>query len=415
MVLYRYFYMQMKEWLKHGTTRLLVLYGPRKVGKTYALKQLSQDCKDVAYLDCSKDNINVQSLDTSRVYILDEFTQMSAFDDAMRYLADWSECRVILSGSSMWFLRSASSRYLSNLATNIYADFIDYYEWCVLVGAQPNAESYRRFVFDFSSPVKLTSGVTYLKDCVTDTIHSSACATHHMPMWYTAPYEEAVLHVLYTLIAGIISQSYKCSAQEFDRRYHASLRRYNLINIKEEEYRDAMRFLVYAGFVFPVYNNSVPNVDPMMFREYVTNMRYGDIRRDTLYAGLNICITSPILTSALLADVGLSSIDNSLFGILYESHMLSLYRRLTQNENVQYYRKDDMNEVDLVDPVNELLIEFTIRNKSRKDVHFNAVPNYESYRTFITSRDKYPTEYWRVAYNWSKTIVEAPKYLEVWR
>ena len=427
----RVIYGNIQEGLKRF--HVIFLLGPRKCGKTVALRQVEEDRGDAVYVDFKgltrEESQDVFSeicesirMGREKVYLLDEITYAFFPEYEIERIAvaytevERAQTRVVLTGSQSVALETWGMRSFSAKALYLREDFLSYPEWLSYMqevhpeeSMEPSEDTYQRFLkgtrkfYDFSSLAE------YLQGCLEETIISNQKTSNVLfgNDCYLLDVEtlvDIVYQTLFTLHNQVSAKAFEsnhmlrdgieyyyrdvCRELNLDERIAASfVGRYSSFRSKEAHVLEqGLLFLLRAGLITitPVSSSleHIPN--------YYQDLWAGNGRfryKDELFRTYNICIRYPMFYVEILKDIledhMPESIPRALLGSIVECHV----RGILSSKNCFTYHDSEGREIDYVNVLNQEAIEITVADKRMRQLHFECVP--EGYkRTLLTKSSR---------------------------
>lgn len=412
-----------------NNSNIVFLLGPRKCGKTVAMLQVKDFLVNAIYIDIKSefddtnkvifinDVVNSIKNNENKVYLIDEVTYLTLPDKSIAKIAEAytetykTQTKVVFSGSQSKALEYWGNIAFAGNASYIYADFLSYPEWLAYKNLlEPSIDSYHRFLLEvdkfYDNFIDLNG---YLKGCLDETVISNKRAVEII---YNNDYDdltvEQLLDVLYAalitrhnhtkyetfskrgyleeeLIHFYTSEYLKIGAEELSIRINNVLReRYlSFKSMSITQLKKAIKFLVDCGLIIATYVSDTLDVNAYANLEVLrlTN----NISKTDLFEHLNITIKYPMFYIALLKltlrDDMPEKLNSSLVGSISECHIRGL---LPTKGSFEYHDITD-NEIDYVNFLKNLAIEFTISNKNLSKVNFSILP--EIYRKILLTKD----------------------------
>lgn len=410
-----------------ATSCVCFLLGPRKCGKTVALKQLEHEM-GATYINfktiSEKDSSNVfdsiissMKNDEKHIFLLDEITYAFHPEREINKIAiqlaenSCKKTKVVFTGSQSVALETWANRAFCGNAAIIRTDFLNYNEWLRYENIYNSSESsYLQFLLEVDKFYGFLSLEDYLRGCLEETIISNN-KTDNIIMG-----NDVYLIDVDTLIdicyATLFTLHNHVSVHKFasNNKLNDSIRYYfkdvcNQIGIEEIGNRIADSFIgkyndfrskelntLKQSFLFlqrcglititPISDSveTIPNVNKdLSLLEPQINYK------DELFNKFNVCIKYPMFYVAILKDILKESFPNeiptALLGSIVECHVRGL---LSENSSFEY---EDIygHEVDYVNVQERLAIEMTVSNKRSNEFNFNLLP--DDYKQIVLTKN----------------------------
>lgn len=421
----RDFYYNIEESIKNNSVSFLL--GPRKCGKTVALKQIASSIDLVEYIDFKTLANNKQKMaitnrvvdsiynNDGTVYLLDEITYAFYPESEIAKIAEAfssvenSNVRVVFTGSQSVALEAWGNRAFCGNAHFIYADFLTYSEWLRYKGLEEiSAETYNAFLYQTKDFYKFTTVKDYLNGCLEETVISNAKTTNIIFNNDVSSLNvEMLLDVLYS---SLLTRHNKTSPRTFanknqlfeDISYQfADL--FNKIDEQDIQYRitallseryknlkatsamniqKALRFLIRCNLI---------TVTPMIghlddYTDIQNNIAFGKFTdKADLLEKFIVTINYPMFYVEILKDLFQEHMPERLQGDVLGGIVECHTRGMLPARNGFEYHDESEREVDYVNPVKEIAVEISISNKKKKAVHFDCFP--EDYTNILLTKN----------------------------
>lgn len=423
----RYFCKTLEEQLKD--TQIIFLLGPRKCGKTVALKQIDKDNEksnytDIKMLDSNEKAeyidaiINSIKNDEDVIYLLDEVTYLDKPELDIERIANAyadisnNNTRIVFAGSQSIALNSWGNRSFSGNALFLKADFINYAEWLEYKNeTNINADTYYDFLTNTRQFYKFTNTRAYLNGCLEETVLSNYKTTNILlnndcslinedmllDIMYLAMFSKHN-HVNYNTFINsknlsndinyyFRKETSKIGTLEIDNRIaDIFINRFNsLKGISLDSLKQAIAFLYKNDLVNVTYNNDKLESKDIYYELISPNSSI--TTKEQLFSSINITIKYPMFYMDILKDVLKKEmperINNSLLGSLVECNIRGL---LTDKNVIEYHDYED-REIDYINISSQVAIEISISNKRMRNTNFDILPD-EYTKILITKDDK---------------------------
>lgn len=411
----RDFYYNVEDSIKNNSVSFLL--GPRKCGKTVALKQIALSNNAVEYIDFKTLADNKQKMaiinrvidsiynNDGAIYLLDEITYAFHPESEIAKIAEAfssvenSNVRVVFAGSQSVALEAWGRRAFCGNAHFIHTNFLTYSEWLRYKGCEEiSAETYNNFLYQTKDFYKFTTVKDYLSGCLEETVISNAKTTNIIFNNDVSSLNvEMLLDVLYS---SLLTRQNKTSPSTFanknqlfdDISYHfADLFdqidendvQYRITSLLSERYKSlkatsvidiqkALQFLIRCDLI-----TVTPMIDCLDdYTDIQNNITFGRfIGKVDLFEKFIVTINYPMFYVEILKDLFQEKMPKQLqgdvLGGIVECHARGL---LPVRYGFEYHDKLE-REVDYVNPVKEIVVEISISNKKKKAVHFDCLPD----------------------------------------
>ena len=409
---------------------VVFLLGPRKCGKTVCLKQLNEQYKNSKYVDVKTlkqpdragliDTILSSIMDNrDTLYLIDEITYLDYADVEISRLAEVLSSRgtgtkVVLTGSQSVALRSWGYRAFSSFAGYVKADFINYKEWVAYKQTCVSEESFNDFILNTDKFYKFNSLSDYLRGSLEETVISNHKSQELIFNNDVTQLDESILiSVLYTVmltlhnhvtLTTIAKPNYFADNINYYRDLSQALGSDNILSkiehsvigglrklktISFQQFKDALIFLCKNDLItLTVVTDDLEKQEDVLLELTSIDCKYTD--KSDLLKRVNVCINYPMFYVALLKDVLTPTLQlpSYLLGGIVECYLRGLLVRCNNSLNSCSYEYHDAydNEIDYVDYVAALAIEFTVANKKITNTHFDLLP--DSFTKILLTKDK---------------------------
>lgn len=404
-------------------TPVVFLLGPRKCGKTICLHQLNDNTDRSRYIDFKplSENESMGIFDSIKesiyhneeiVYLLDEITYAFKPEPSIYQIAEWltetgnKNTKIVLTGSQSVALSAWANRAFAGNAGKIHADFLTYPEFLEYKNIKDiTAESYNCFLDEVSDFYGFVSLKDYLQGCLEETIISNAKTSNYIfnnEVFLLENNIDTLINICYLTLFALHNQvnnqtffrdnklyentifafrevckqlGNKTIAEKIEQSFVGS---YSALKSKPLDIiRQAFKFLYKCELISitPVSSDieNVPDISNLMSEE--TTIKY----KEELFRDYNICIKYPMFYIRILKDIlgddMPKSLPGSLLGSVVECHARGL---LPEGFTFRKIGGEEDGEVDYVNLKTNTAVEFTISNKSNKDINFKYLPNHLS-------------------------------------
>lgn len=421
----RYFCKDLEKQIKN--TQIIFLIGPRKCGKTIALKQINKENKKCNYTDVkmldSKEKVDyidkiINSIKNNEevIYLLDEATYLERPELDIERIANAyadvfnNNTRIVFTGSQSVALNSWGNRSFSGNALFIKADFINYAEWLEYKNeTNINADTYYDFLTNTRQFYKFINTKAYLNGCLEETVLSNYKTTNILlnndcslinedmllDIMYLAMFSKHN-HVNYNTFINsknlsndinyyFRKETSKIGALEIDNRIADIFigRFNNLKGISLDSLKQAIVFLYKNDLVNITYNNDQLESKDIYYELISPNSSI--TTKEQLFSNINITIKYPMFYMDILKDVLEKEmperINNSLLGSLVECNI----RGLLPDKNVIEYHDYEDKEIDYINISSQVAIEISISNKRMRNTNFDILP--DEYTKILITKD----------------------------
>lgn len=450
-IFYRKIFYQCEDFLLNSETAFCCFTGPRKIGKTVALKQLASKYENHYYIDfktAPEDKIfeiyNMLKENNNIIVLIDEITHLKSFDQYVLGFAEiytnlvWKETinfKVIITGSESLNIEYLCRKAFASNCTFVRGTFLDFEEWLVFSNKissygddyKATPDDYKDYVMTSYSFSKIEDYEVYLRSCIDETIISNEMSLSYLNYYIRNIDNEvniediiAVSYVsLMSLHDGIKKSDYNKYQDlmiKFYTAYYNSggttyhsredfmcalensiVVRISKINkISLDRFKSILLYLIKLDFIICV-EQSDNLVYSELFQWLSGNVEWEHIKtiRDFLHK-FKIVFKHPLffvsIGNSILKELGVKDYSEwysgMLLGSIYECNLRGLLSYRYRDFHQLEYHDSFYNEVDYVNPYAKLLIEMTISDKKQKDVHFDCISNNDEYCKVVTSRTK---------------------------
>jgi len=411
------------------------LLGPRKCGKTIALSQIKEEYPNSIYIDF-KQSINNSdeqyeyfnkieesiSNDESIIYLIDEITYAPSPEAHIARIANLfaenknTKTKIIFAGSQSSALESWANRAFCGNVGKIRPAFLGYSEWLKFMNlTEISAETYNRFLYEAQNFYKIHSLKEYLEGCLEETIVSNNKTNNYIlgnecnlidtnllvDLCYTTMFS---LHNHTTMktflqdekLEPTIRTYFKAACKELTspklrERIEASFGgSYDrILKTDLDKLKQGFLFLYRCGLltltpVIPQTEN-IPNIYTDLYHD-TDKIKY----KEDLFKKYNPCIAYPMFYVQILKDILQEYMPEELPKELLGSVTECYLRGLLPSEGCYEFHDEHDNEVDYVNPKEQLAIEFTVSNKPMNRTHFEIFDeNYTKILLSKTINDEY--------------------------
>lgn len=434
----RNFYYDLEKFITSNINQYcLFLTGPRKCGKTIALKQLeicSNRC--VNYVDfklfksleestsCITKVIESILRGHDIIYALDEITYMSyPYQELVRIAHAYEDAelkgveiktKTIFTGSQSKAISLWGHSVFCNSARFLEVSFLQYDEWIEWRNIKDiDKYSYEQFCLDtINFYDKFNSLQDYLEGCLEETIMSNMKSTsvsqtvecdlitseivtntlylilltlHNNVSYKTLFKKDTLIDSINYLHATIFKDTYKSKSdlQESIRNSYVG-RLNNIGHISYEQLRQSIVFLIEIGLI---------TATPIQFDIKSPINVLSELKKKSLVLGskeaivdnINYTFNYPMFYVEIIKeafkDFNITSLGGYLLGSVFETHARGL---LSAKGSFEYRTEEDI-ELDYVNCFNKISVELTISNKKISNTHFDCLEN--DYLNILTTRD----------------------------
>lgn len=415
----RDFYDLMIESIEKNTVTFLL--GTRKSGKTVCLKQLKRNLSSAVYIDFKaipkeadkyrvfNDIENAIRNDAECIFLLDEITYVPHVESVIAEIAGMLaegenvNTKIVFTGSQSVALNTWSNRAFAGNVGKVYVDFLTYSEFLRFKGiSEISPDTYNQFLYESADFYKFNSLKEYLTGCLEETIISNVNTSNYIynnDTYYIENNVDILINICYQTLFTLHNH---VSVKSFfqDNKLEKDIVRYfrsilleaeldqsiserisasfigNYNNIKSQNInliKQAFVFLKQCGLITitPVAN-SIDNV-PNVYNELCAEDSNINIK-DQLFRRFNITINHPMFYVQILKDILKEDLPKQLPGPLLGSIVECHLRGLLPNGFELHDMDNNDAEVDYVNLVNNLAVEFTISPKHKNNFHI--LPEY---------------------------------------
>jgi hypothetical protein len=434
----RDFYQNITENLNHWST--VFLLGPRKCGKTYALKQMER-CLDgnVEYVNF-KGLSKTESLEKvssikhdivsgkEKVYLLDECTYMYEAELEIMRLADAytdievdggrTGTKIVFTGSQSVALEAWGQRAFCADTAMVHVGFLTYPEWLRFKGiAEVSDSTYLDYILGTREFCRAESVRAYLDACIRETIDSNAGSRNTVDNMncegLSAEWLENLLYLtMYTLHNRVNAQTFfmdtalqeqteymlrmkhgrtfSCPQDIVARVQSACYKK--TLSVSDEEYpllKRGMSFLIRCGLVVatPVTDSYTGSIYVLKELES-SRCRYPD--KDALFSEVNFTIQYPMFYMEILQDILREEMpgkmDKEVLGCVLGPVVECNVRGILPSTGQHEYRSGAM-ELDYVHPSEGLAVEISVSNKKIAHTLLKKIPEDLPYKKILLTRD----------------------------
>lgn len=411
---------------------IAALIGPRKCGKTFALKQLIAGKSNCIYYDCKSmseqeklglfDNLT-DDLQKYRLIIIDEITYAEMPDVLLNKLAnaiDGGTAKVILTGSQLVSIDSWVNMTMPTKCEKIYLSFLDFNEWVSFRGLDTNSLSESDFLDYLQNSANffgITDNKAYLEGCITETIISNKNAINIIP-GNTELVPEEINNVIAFLFVNLIKLHARVNwefyldpkriatkiwdnvkdshgvkftqfVEEFCREFNKQHSFFSKITL--ENLREYLRFLIKIDFI--TITDSLG--DCTKLQRWLWGVGEAPIdnvvafcKRYTVQVKYPMFYYNFLREFACFGEITLKDYNNSVvMGSALECYVRGLISYETESCVMDEFVPDTGGEIDYVDKTNLKALEITISNKSHKEVYFQQLDSWEDYDCVLLTKD----------------------------
>lgn len=297
---YRKIFYQCKNYLDNINKKFCIITGPRKVGKTYCLRQLQDLYANAEYINfklISGEDKQWEVIDrickdkSSTIYLLDEITYLQYYDKAFYTLADAytyenqnSKVKIIMTGSQPFALKFFSNLAFASDAHSIMTSFLDFEEWLVFKGNlqynQPyncTEDDYLDFLLNSGDFMGVESNEEYLSYCVDETIKSELKSVENICTMI--PIKMGDLPYLITLTYSILLSLHDREGYKTFLDYTGKLNRIRTFfnNVNSDKKIDSKLFSLAVDKLFINKLSKLPKLDIYYLRDLIGVLLQSDL------------------------------------------------------------------------------------------------------------------------------------------
>lgn len=430
--------------------KVTFVLGPRKSGKTIALRQLHEELANSIYVDIKQFTIEQSDMfiqevcdsiraGSNKIYLIDEATYLNYPDRCVEEIAlaladNPATCtRVVLTGSQSRALQYWGNRSFCGNACFIETDFLNYAEWLEYKGITDISEqTYIQFLLSVDEFYEMSSIEKYLAGCLQETIISNsktlevilgnscdlltvdilldilfaALVTLHNHVSYLRFRDKMYLD---SSIKHFFKNIYDSRPGIADKIISIVSKRYkHLQDLPETTLRQALVFLVRSGLLTITEVSDRPPKGDICVD--LLSLDPGVSYKDNLFEHINICIRHPMFYIGILkmifSECELKYLSRELLGSIVECHARGL---LSRKYCYEYHNMQDDSEIDYVNFDDNIAAEFSVGNNHKNN--FSVLP--PEYRCYLLTRDKSSVRgnveyvpYYKFLYELSSRILE---------
>lgn len=425
---YRDFYYELEKFLQ-SDLNVFILTGPRKVGKSFALRQLVNkyscnttliDFKQLnndEHENAKNDIIKIIMQSATHNILLDEITYLEGADSFLASLDSLiddtgSKCKLIITGSQQIAIRQWALRAFSNKARFLNARFLDYHEWLRYVKSnQVTEDTFKNFVLNVHTFSKFSNVRDYLESLLDETIVSNFKSNNVIFRNDVSDIAvEDLLNIMYCTLISLHNQL-NCNSFHKKDRYLQDVKNYYVhkmfstdelnkciedsimqnykkaINMNNEKFRRVIGFLLENGLITLTYV-SIGEEDRFNLDDWLYDRKNNTIKtKNEFFSKVKMCSRYPMFYVAILRDTlkdrfPEDELPSRVLGGIVECYVRGI---LVSKYTTELHDVDD-NEIDYVDYDAQEAIEITISNKKLSNVHLDLLGN--SYKKILLTKDK---------------------------
>ena len=444
----RKFYNQLLDFVK-GDKKVCALYGPRKVGKTVALKQLEYGMAStrlVKYADF-KQVTDTESLwdcvfaaienNENIIFLFDEITYCDCIDVALAELAEKInvrelKCKFIFTGSQVIALEYWIRKYFASNASYVKVNFLLYDEFLELNNFDLTELSYRNYVLNSWKFNGIDSNREYLKSYLIETVVSNQNSYFRVKALEMIPEDLFINEIMHVVFAAILKLHNKMRWERFidiDKaleNIRTRINRTTEVKVGKEDYQllaeqllvkeyylctkidfryfcDIIRFLVQADFLIVTTSSEVNSMDFHKWLYTSDNSAIGVSCVTEFFRVFTLIFKQPLFYTNVLGDlceklqesgyaIGVEDVLNQeTLGSLVECHVKSYHSCIIQDPFLKEFHSIDAqgeHEIDLVNETDLELIEISVRDKKLCDTHFSYHPKKDIYNKVLLGKSR---------------------------
>lgn len=408
------------------------LIGPRKCGKTFALKQLLAKKSDYIYYDCKSmseqekldlfDNF-VEDLEQYSLIVIDEITYAEAPDVFLNKIANAANettAKIIITGSQLISIDSWVNMTMPTKCVKIYMSFLDFNEWTTFRRLDKNnlsEEDFLDYLQNSSEFFGITDNRAYLEGCLTETIISNKNAINVIPgnvelvpeeinnvvaflfvnltklhskiNWETYLDPKRVAIKIWNTVSNSHGVKFTQFAENFYKEYSKQHTFFTKITLKS--LRDYLRFLIKIDFI-TITDSLGDSVSLQQWLWGIGEAPIGNVvefcRRYSVQVKYPMFYYNFVKEFVCFDEITLKDYDNStIMGSALECYVRGLISYDTGLCTMDEFVPDTGGEIDYVDRENLKALEITISNKSSKEVYFQQLKSWEKYDCILLTKD----------------------------
>ncbi len=386
--------------------------------------QLSVNIPDTVYYDAKQMNDDEASdlidkiaddikNNVRKTYLIDEATYLFEPERSIAKLgyiysvSDNDMTKVVFAGSQSLALEAWGLRAFGGNAEYIKGTFIDYPEWLAYKGiSEVSADTYNAYICGTRDFYKdFHSLDEYLKGCIEETIVSNLKTNNIIRNNYCEGLDAEILKTL--MYATLISRHNRPPLESFFDREHLfkdikfSFKEYcktigndtvieridRIFNERYNQYHSTDFEILKQGLIFlhncgliTLTSVSSENKDFEKIIDVYKDLtgRYDEAKirtKNELFSNVNICVNYPMFYADIVKEILQENmpkeLPKELLGSLMECHI----RGLLPEKGSYEYHSENEHEVDYVNYIKSIAIEFTVADKRDKDVYLNELPD----------------------------------------
>lgn len=451
-IFYRKMYYQCVDFIENKKSPFCCLTGPRKIGKTTVLKQLRENYPNSIYIEYKTNSyekeyemaLNAISANENVIILMDEISHFVSYDMFILSIADkytdlsWKEninYKIIFTGSESLNIQYLCRKGFASDCIYIKGSYLDFEEWLLKVGYisyygedyKPALKDYKDYVLASYSFATINDYEDYLRSCIDETIKSNLNSFSSLSLVAGDIDNEMELDniiaisyaSLISLHNGMKKSGYNNYEDMLRSMYISHKSTFTSSSYSTESFSDAVKKSValklqklnkVSLFDFKKYLRYLMKIDFIICVEKTTDLTYSDLSKwldgrceidninsiSDFLGKFHVLFNHPLffisIGNSILKELGVYDVSEwysgPLLGSIYECNLRGVIaHKWSLSHQLEYHDSND-NEVDLVEPTLKLLIEMSISDKKQKDIHFDCIPNYESYEKVVTSRTR---------------------------
>ena len=455
----RNYYNNIVDFITNSTKSILLVNGPRKIGKTVMLKQIEAEFSSKAkYFDFKKEPnktadylLELVRKDADGIYLFDEITYCPAVETVLCEVSELLAIRGKLKGKFVftgsqhiaqekWFHSNFSCK-----AKILDIPFLQYDEYLRYIGSENNnADTFRDFVLNSWKFNDIDSNRDYLESCLIETIQvNEHCRDMILRLCdYEAysPVEDALRILSATIFKlhnkenwtrffnkkeTVIDMKRKIEILKGQEDFNSILldSYFQGTKLDFDSFRNALRFLLNSKLVIMDFNYE--REDKSTIREFYNWLSNGtEIEgvKNTVqfFKRYNLIITNPLFYVNVLGDIIESNnlnikvsdvLSNDILGSILECYIkgVNAFKNSREYNYTWNVSDDKCHEIDLIIPELHQVVEITVSDKNLKATHFENFDDYEHWNCILLGTrkgiDNYATRipYWEYVYTLCET------------
>lgn len=424
---YRDFYYELERFLT-SDLNVFILTGPRKVGKSFALRQLKNKYSHNTFLIDFK-QLDNQAQETAKerviktimqepdcIILIDEITYLEGADLFLASLDTLiddvnSKCKIIITGSQQIAIRQWALRAFSNKAKFLNVRFLDYHEWLRYVKSDRITEdTFKDFVLNVHNFSKFSSIRDYLESLLDETIISNFKSNNVIfRNDVSGVTVEDLLNVMYCTLISLHNQL-NCNSFYKKDRYLQDVKSYYVqqmfttedlnkcvedsimknyrkaLNMDNEKFKRVIGFLLENRLITLTYVSK--GIDDTLNLDDWLYGRSDSIKtKSEFFNKVKICSRYPMFYVAILRDTlkgrfPENELPPRILGGIVECYVRGI---LSVKYTMEFHDIED-NEIDYVDYDSQEAIEITISNKKLSKVNLDLLG--DNYKKILLTKNK---------------------------